>query len=444
MRRQIAPYSTRIVFDYSKIYGPTATVGPFLMCVSIDDLELIRKLLGYAKRRINWAVNLTESGAYYNGLLDSEFEDVIDHIQDLEGRTMGVICTQDLVDAINAMASCVCEATAESRRQGKDLGDIQPYIDEGTLTVKTPAQTGATPTPPATATERCEYAQAVYYQVWEAYTEYLFPFADQASDVLLAALVASAGFTALAGFVGLPIATAGAIVGYIIDMAIDSSIENFTNWLLANKDELVCELYLGLPSFTDAAANVRAYVDSSTEISFLDKQVLNLMIGSEWWIRWVIQDQETNDTWRSYFVPGQCDDCDPVDPECLDFVGDSESNWFSSLPPAIRDNEPTCPAGQVIWHTNGSLVPTSPTNNRWEFTVVGKGGVGTISYTIKLRTNGDPPLNFQIYAGTVEGGEVKEISGTFNTTQPGEVHFCQFSSSPYYTGWRKMCIRPPL
>lgn len=443
MRRQIAPYPTRIALDYSKIYGSDLESGPYFVCMGESDIEMLVKLLGYARRRVQWAYNLTDSASYYQGLTDDEWQTLTDHLDDLEGRLMAVVCQQDIIDAITALSACVCEATALAQRDVKRLPDLTPWIDEGTVTAKTEDQTYRNPTPPSTAEERCEYAQAVYYQVYEAYTEYLFPFADQASDVLLAALVASAGFTALVAFAGLPISLVGAIIGYVVDLAIDSSIENFVNWLQANKDELICEMYLGLPDFAASAENVRAYVDAATEISFLDKKLLNVMLGGEWWQRAVIEDQQVNGTWDDYLVPGQCDDCDPVDPDCEDYYGSGPDRWGHTYDPWYEENLPTCYAGQVVWDTTGTLTPTATTNNRYEFSLTQAGTPVSATFTMKLRYDAPPIGSFTIRTDTLAPGETKVFTGTFSTSYPGQPHWPQWTSSPQRTRLNYFCIRPP-
>jgi hypothetical protein len=329
--------------------------------------------------------------------------------------------------------------------QSKELPDIGPYIDDGTITVKSPSEVWGTPTPPGTDPERCEYAQAVYYQVYEAYSEYLFPWADQTSDVILGYLVVSAGFTAVAGMLGLPVSIAGVIVGLVVDVAIDSSIENFLSWMQANKDELICELYTGLPDFAVAASNVRSYVDAAEGISFLDKQLLKTMIGSEWWIRWVCKDQELNGTWDTYLIPGQCDDCEPAVFTCHSFPPCSEGDWWSQTSdPVCHDGRPRCyPGLGAIRHEASTLTPTAASNNRFKLTITGNGGSGPISVTAKFVRTEAPMVNFTFWSGTVNPDETKVIEGTFNTPEPGYIHKLQLNNSPYFVYLDEICIADP-
>lgn len=444
MRRKIAPYSTRIAIDYSKIYGAPDTGGPYFVCMSESDIELVVKVFGYARRRINWAYNLTDSAAYYQGLTDEEWESVNDNLDDLEGRFMAVVCQQDIVDAIVGLQECLCSLSSAYQIDRARLPDMMPWVDEGSVTAKREDETLAIPAAPGSDEEKCEEAQAVYYKIFETYTEVLLPFANDTADVLVTALVAATAFEALAGFLGLPLAVITGIVAAVVAWGVDGAIASFTNWLLANKDELVCELYNNLPDYAAAAAAVGVYIDDAEGITWSDKLVLKTMFASEWWITWVILDQQTNGTWDDYMVPGQCDDCAPVDPECSILTPCDTDRWFTTYPPVCVDGEPTCWAGQVVWDLESTLTPTAASGNRFECWIKQKGGAASATYTIKLRYPGPPANSFTVATGTVLEGETKHIEATFSTPQPGEPHQIQWTSSPYQTAMLQYCIRPPL
>lgn len=310
-----------------------------------SDIELVVKLLEYAKRRINWAYQQSDSAGYYEGLTDGEYQALTDNIQDLEGRLMAVICVQDIVDSIDALSSCVCAMSTTLQTERARLPEMGPYIDDGKVTLDRPDQTLGAPTEPGDDDEKCELAQAIYLKVFQAETEVLLPFANDVADVLVTALVGLTAFEALAGFVGLPLAVLTGIVSAVVAWGVDGSIANFTNWLIANKDELVCELYNNLPDYDAAAAAVASYIDSAEEITFLDKHVLKSMIASTWWMTWIALDQQTNGTWDDYFVAGQCDDCEPVDEQCDDMLPCDTGVWYQ-----VPAGSVTCAAGipQVI------------------------------------------------------------------------------------------------
>ena len=322
------------MFNYSELYGPSEIDGPYFCCLAGADIALIKLLLGYAKRRINWDSGTLEHIRLYAGITDSEYQTVIDNIQRIEGNLMGVICISDIVDVLStindtiaAMASCVCQATEYQERIASGLPEMAGYVDAGLVTYQQPDDTQASPSVPGTDAEKCELAQSMYQYVYQLYTETLLPYASSTADSLTAAIVATTLFAGLASFVGMPISILASIVAVVISWGVDGSIANFTNWLLGIKDEYICTLYSTYPDYDAAAAAVSAMLDAQTELSFLDRLIAKSVMASAWHMRWISLEQQTNGTYDAYIVPGYCGQCLDYPAGCIAVSACNLSDW---------------------------------------------------------------------------------------------------------------------
>jgi len=288
-------------------------------------------LTDYLHRKSTFVSEYVVDG--YMAPTNAEWEQLQAIIAEMEDKLMSD-CLGDLIDAINTqtdvldvMRQCVCAISNSQGRAAGALPDVNGYVDNEDVTYKSIDESKGSFTDPATDIIRCEYAQSVWYWVYQLYTEKLLPFADATSDRLVAIIVAASTFGALAGFIGVPVAVLSAIVFAVVSWGVESSINDFVNWMLGTKDEIICLLYNSLPDVNAAAAAVSAFIDNASELSYLDKLVLKSVLASSWHYTWIIKDQEVNGTWDDYFVPGQCVLCDAPEPGCIEFGPCNLDDW---------------------------------------------------------------------------------------------------------------------
>lgn len=366
-RRIITYYRPRIQIPVETMFDAPGSYA--LYCLPIDGAQALLRICQYLTREVTFIDEIIDERVFYGPT-----DETLQLIRDVAGETeIGLMSGCDfstiesllaqVVSALDAAAACICQTAEWQQNQASRLPPLDGYVDTEQVTYLPESETQGSPVPPATDEARCELAQAHYYYTFQMFTEQILPFANETADKLTAAIVATTAFGALAGFVGIPVAILSAIVVAVIAWAIDGSIENFTNWMLGNKDEIICEIYNNLPDIPAAAAAVRAYVDDASEISFLDKKVLNTVLASVWHMTWVFQDQQDNGTWDAYLVPGQCDDCEPYPENCWPLYPCDLGDWVQSNPPnslVCNGSYPECIGGYSYYTACEVEVPSSP------------------------------------------------------------------------------------
>jgi hypothetical protein len=318
-----------------------------LYCLPVAGAVALLAISEYLERRITFVTEVID-----NEFFKSPNDDDLNLIWEVVAETQeGLMASCDLQALVDELASfknlynwnegqnrdqmaglieCVCRLALATAQQGSNLLNLVRWENQDRVSYAVESETEAVYTPPVSDADRCEWSQCIYWYMYEMLTEVLLPFADEASDALVAAVVATGIFTSLASFIGLPIAIVTSLVVMLIDWAIDGSIANVTNWLIANRDELICELYKGLPSREQAYANVKAYCEGSGEISYLDAKVI-IALMQPWHMGWIKLEQDTNSTWDPFLVPGQCDDCEEYPPSCY-VVGMCDlADWSGGL-----------------------------------------------------------------------------------------------------------------
>lgn len=322
-------YVPRVLIDTERVLNPQ--FPDTVVCLTGSQVEMLRNLTQYLKRRSTFAQGYEED--YYLAPNNTDWVTIATIVAELEKTLMGcdIQGIIDSIDAqtavISALMQCVCAGAEYQQNLAGRLPTLDGYVNNTDVTYLSVEQTDKAPVTPGTDTEKCEFAQAVFYYTYQLYTETLLPFANSTSDNLVAAIVAATAFGALAGFVGIPVFVLAAIVGALVAWAIEGSIANFTNWLWDNKDEIVCILYNHLPDYVSAASAMAAYIDSVSEISFLDKAVLKTVLASSWHYSWIIFDQDTNGTWDASMIIGQCDSCDPLPVSCASVESCDLLDW---------------------------------------------------------------------------------------------------------------------
>lgn len=302
-------------------------------CLPVDGAEALLRIAPYLKREITYVGEVIDDKRYI-GPSTVDFGAIVDLVGELEVSLMsscGIEELTALIEAQNAtllaMQECICLSTEWQRQAVSGSGDVSGYVQEGNVTYKNVGDALANPLPPGTDEIRCAYAQAFYWYVFTMFTEEILPAANSTADTITAAIVATATFAGVASFVGMPIAVLTGIVAAVVAWGIDGAIAEFTNWLYASIDDMVCIMYTWFPDFDGAAAALAAYVDAAPEPSFLDKAVLKTVLCSPWHMGFVVQDQQENATWDAYITSGFCTDCDPTPPGCFSIGACNLADW---------------------------------------------------------------------------------------------------------------------
>ena len=352
-------YQPRIIVETQRVLE--SSLKDSLICLTGAEIEMLRNMVHYLERRSTFASEYQQS--FYLCPSNEEWDNLMPIVASLQEKLMG--CDIDLlIDAINsqtdvidALMSCVCASTTLQEKQMAELPDLSEYVELDRVTYKTPEENYGAFTPPATDEAKCELAQAFWYYIFQTYTEDLLPFADSAADVLVGATIATALFGALALFLGMPVLILGAIVFALVQWGVSGSIDNFINWMLGTKSEIICIIYDNLPDAAATATALSEYIDADGELSFLDKKVLQSIMASEWHITWVLLDQEQNGTWDSYLTPGQCDICTIVPPACFS-IGPCDLDDWDNGTLECRFNLAMLTGG-LNWWVKESHVPVS-------------------------------------------------------------------------------------
>jgi hypothetical protein len=308
-RRTVKPYNTRIALPYQEIMGQS-DIGPFLFCIDGRQRSMILFLLGYARRQIQWMADETDLPYHYGLPNDEEMETIVDMVESLEGNLMAGLCVDDITEQLAAIAACLCDAQAAITEMNQRLPPMQPYIDEGMITLQQPDDVLGDPDDPADNDEKCELAQATYLWVYQVEMEKLLPWANNLADSLTNMIIATSGFGLVAAFVGVPEVIVADLFAIIIAWKIDGEIANLTNWLTAIKDEWVCAVYNNLPDYDACVDALHELINDAEELGPIDKQMLRAMT-SKWHLTMITDDQQTNDTWAIYLEEDFCADCEP-------------------------------------------------------------------------------------------------------------------------------------
>lgn len=311
-------YTPRVLIETERVLA-----SPFpdaIICLTGAQVEMLRNLTQYLHRRSTFAQDYKKN--HYLAPNNADWVTISSIVADLEESLMSTLCEDILTTmqaqaaSIEAMMLCVCHISAMQEQLISRLPDLTGYTDAALVNYLDQGQSMGAPTIPVTDTEKCEVSQAIYYYIFQMYTEKLLPFANSTADTITAALVAASTFAGLATFIGLPVALLANIVLAVVAWGIDGAIADFTNWLWDARDEMVCIYYTNLPDYDAAAVAMNAFIDADGSLSFLDKAVLKTVASSTWHMTFIVEDQQDNGTWDLSLIPGQCDTCVPLPSGC--------------------------------------------------------------------------------------------------------------------------------
>jgi len=342
-RRTVSPYPTRQTIDYAQTMG-TPEGGPFLLCLTEQQVEVIRQVLPYARREVNWIVDKSGLPGYYGVPTSTEMEGINDMLDDLDGRLIDMTCVEDMLEVLDAIQTCVCQTAANTSSMLKALPDVSWHVTEGLLTHELDGDTMGSPTEPGTDEAKCEIAQAIYAWNFQIWTETVSPFVMSTVDVLTDLIAQTGTFSWVAGWAGMPIMVLSNLINAIVDWGVSGSIENLTNWYISAKQDLVCAIYDNLPDY-DACATACEEVIDDSEMSVLDKLFLKATWTSTWHMTWIAQDQQDNGTYDDYITPGYCEVCETAGENCIPIFPCVTEDWTPAWP---VEHDP------YVWITGGT------------------------------------------------------------------------------------------
>lgn len=258
-----------------------------LVALTLQEAYIVKSVLPYAKRRINWVEHEINATTYVVTDWETLLE-IRECVEQIEAKMVDG-CVSELVesldgvgDKINALM-CICTNLAEAV-DGQDvitvINGTSPYAPS-TEEIVNVEGTGE----PVVVGEICELANVAFGFTFEFLTERVLPLASELGDAIAVAIAATTTFAALSGGLGVPVAIAAAVLGYIVQWLLDGSIANVTNWLFGNAQEIVCEIYNAIStygSFDAAADAAEVYVNAGAGISPGDKAMILWTLGNRW------------------------------------------------------------------------------------------------------------------------------------------------------------------
>lgn len=251
-------YNKRVLIETSRILDPQFSDG--LLCITGAQIEMLRNLMQYLKRRSTF-VSSYETG-YYIAPSEEEWDDLQAIVADLEETLMGC---EELATALNSIAAqlaCICQAMATStcQTQPQDEGyDGQQQYDDYVSDVQ--EDVGDVPggfgTWAAWRVAKCKGAQKLVDDVTAATVDIGVRLT---SGILIT-------FTLLNGLLLLTVITAPIsivlqLVITLIAVAANYVASDVVDWLVANKQDLVCEIYLS-DTTSEAHQRITAYISDN-------------------------------------------------------------------------------------------------------------------------------------------------------------------------------------
>jgi len=296
-------YKTRVLIDTQRVLDPQFSDS--LLCITGSQLEMLRNLTQYLRRRSTFADNYQKD--YYYAPTEAEWDDILVIVADLEETLMGCEeLTQLLTDMLAAM-QCVCNDATEVPGLMPNMGPIVTYYIENNLMVPGDVHTEDT----VVEGDRCAVAQLVFWQAWGWLTEWIQPFQENTADVLMPLAMAAIATAIGAPILAVPAALIYALVWALLEIWVDGSLQAVQNSLWAHKDELICAVWSGMAvDFAAAKVSAQAVISEIEGLSPTDIVVFRAMFAP--WAFALAERAHDNETeWALANVePGACDDCD--------------------------------------------------------------------------------------------------------------------------------------
>jgi len=298
-------YKPRVLISTEHVLTPT--FDDTLVCLTGAELEMLRNLTQYLHRRSTFVSEYQDTG--YLAPTNAEWDTLQGIVAELEDKLMGCPEITALLEDILTAVQCVCTNSGDA---GADLGTVAPVVqvllDDGMLIEDDPYADDT-----EASARRCAVAQLTVWQSWEWLTEIIQPLQENTMDAMvpiaLGVLAVIAGATPLA----IPAGALIAMLSLLIDVAVDGSLADVANALMAHREELTCAVYQGLAyDYRMAETRAAEVIDDMSELSPLDKVCFKAMY-SPWAMAIASKAYTAGTDWAvANVAAGACDDCEWV------------------------------------------------------------------------------------------------------------------------------------
>jgi len=317
-------YKPRVLISTERILDPQFEDA--LLCITGAQLEMLRNLMQYLRRRSTFAQSESDTG--YLTPNTGDWYTIQAIVADLEETLMGCEEFTALLEDMLAQLQCICNGATTPATDG---GSVTPIVEEGlgdgTLIENDPYG-------PNTEIEarRCAVAQLTYWQAWEWLTEFIQPLQDNLMDALvpmaLGVISVMVGVTPLA----IPAGAVIALLSVLIDVWVDGSLQDVQNSLWAHRDELTCAVFMGLSyDYQTAESRANTVILGMDELSAMDRVVMRAMFAP-WAIKLASLAHTQGTDWAiANVVAGSCDDCTWVWEMLYEFPP-SPGTWSGGFP----------------------------------------------------------------------------------------------------------------
>lgn len=377
-RRTVKRYHTRVVIPTDDVPDSASSV---LVLIPEASLPILRYVLQYARRRINWSDEIIDAQRYY--LPNDEKWDIIEELIDESENALMSYLNGDEVQAIleemSAALQCLCLSSRNVNAVPggiPDDGDIEGF---GPL-----APTDSPEAFSGDASDACAIGQLVWAGTWELMTEMVLPAARFGFDGLAPALAA-----VLIGWAGGPVAIFGIwifaeTIQELLELGYNSAEAEYTNWLFSVKDDLTCLIYTSLTqggSDASTIAAIKQFVDDASSISAGDKLVTKLIAPGVYRAAKVAWAGQT--AWALENVTaGACVNCG-VPSGCFNFCS---SGWTLYPVCTVTDCKATLSGTSLQYFAHRDISPGT-----YQITVDGKGAFNEEHYAfaVSVGTGGE-------------------------------------------------------
>lgn len=298
-------YRHRVLISTERVLDPQSEDA--LLCITGAQLEMLRNLTQYLKRRSTFSQSETEAG--YLAPDSDDWDDIQAIVADLEEKLMGCEELFQLFEDMLTQLQCICD---KESLPSADLGSIDNIIEigieDGDLIENDPYGVNT-----EVEARRCAVAQLTYWQAWGWLTEVIQPGQENVSDVVFTIFLLVIKGMVGAGPLAIPAGFLLALVAILVAVWVDGSLEDVKNSVWANREELTCAVYQGLSyDYTMAETRAGQVIDDIGGLSPIDIQVLKKMF-SPWAMKLASQAYTAGTDWAVAQVnAGDCDDCDWV------------------------------------------------------------------------------------------------------------------------------------
>lgn len=296
-------YKPRVLISTERILDPQYEDG--LLCITGAQLEMLRNLTQYLKRRSTFAEDYHTE--YYLSPSTEDWDSIQAIVANLEETLMGCEeLMQVFTDMLTAM-QCVCDRTNAVPGLTPGTGPIvDVYVEDGSMV---PGDVHAGDT--VLEGVRCAVAQLVFWQSWGWLTEWIQPGQEVAAEVLMPAAMAAIALMVGAPLLAVPAAAIWWLCWRLAEVWVDGSLQDVQNELWANQEELICAVWAGLAVDARAAQTAaHAVIDNISGLSPIDIIVFKTMYDP-WAIALAARAHDNGTDWAlANVTPGACDDCD--------------------------------------------------------------------------------------------------------------------------------------